>query len=494
MKLRQTEALPIAASKAGFSTASGYRLQSDPSRPSQTQESRGRRRPDPLTGIWDDEILPMLKAAPGLRSISVFEEIARRHPELGDGIRRTLERRIRDWRAVYGPDQEVIFRQRHEPGRLGLSDFTDMNDLGVTLAGIPLNHRLYHFRLIYSGFEHAHVVLGGESFVALAEGLQNALWTLGGAPREHRTDSLSAAFRNLDQVAKEDLTRRYDALCEHYRMTPSRNNRGIAHENGSIESSHGHLRRAIEDALLLRGTLDYADLTEWRRFIAEIVSRRNTRNRKQIDIERAVLQDLPVDRTSDYEETRVRVTSSSGFIIKKVFYTVPSKLIGQHLRVRLYDDRLDLFLGGTSLITIPRGRPHASGRNGYVVDYRHIIGSLRRKPMALLDLVYRDQLFPRLAYARTFDDLLNRLTQRAACKIMVQLLALAHERACEAELADQLAIDLEQGLLPDISVLSSLFGPGTEAMPNIRVVALTSLKDYEELGTVRTPQMEGATQ
>ena len=143
---------------------------------------RERRRPDPLADVWDSEIVPILQAAPSLRPVAIFEEIVRRHPELGAGIRRTLERRIRSWRALHGPEQEVIFRQVHEPGRMGLSDFTEMGDLAVTIAGQPLDHRLYHFRLAYSGFEHAHVMLGGESYVALAEGLQNALWALGGAP------------------------------------------------------------------------------------------------------------------------------------------------------------------------------------------------------------------------------------------------------------------------------------------------------------------------
>jgi len=175
-----------------------------------------------------------MKSAPGIRAIAVLEEIRRRHPEIGAGIRRTLERRMRTWRALVGPEQDVIFRQEHEPGRFGLSDFTDTSVLGVTVAGAVLGHRLYHFRLAFSGFEHAHVVLGGESFVALAEGLQNALWELGGAPREHRSDSLSAAFCNLDRDAQEDLTLRYQALIRHYDMMPTRNNRGVAHENGSI--------------------------------------------------------------------------------------------------------------------------------------------------------------------------------------------------------------------------------------------------------------------
>jgi hypothetical protein len=159
---------------------------------------RGRRRADPLVDIFDPEVVPMLLAAPGLRPIAIFEEMQRRHPQLPDCIRRTLERRIRHWRALNGQDQEVIFRQVQEPGRMGISDFTEMGELAVRVSGVDLDHRLYHFRLACSGFEHVHVILGGESYVALAEGLQNALWALGGAPREHRSDSLSAAFRNLD--------------------------------------------------------------------------------------------------------------------------------------------------------------------------------------------------------------------------------------------------------------------------------------------------------
>ena len=206
MQFRKTDPAAIAAAKAGFSPATAYRLEKNPRLPSQKKAPRGRRRPDPLENIWESEVVPMLKAAPSSRPIGVFEELRRRHLDMSPGLRRTLERRIRAWRAVHGPEQEVIFRQEHPPGRMGLSDFSDMRDLGVSIAREPLDFRLYHFRLPFSGFESAHVVLGGESFVALAEGLQNALWTLGGAPRQHRSDSLSAAFRNLDDDAQEDLT------------------------------------------------------------------------------------------------------------------------------------------------------------------------------------------------------------------------------------------------------------------------------------------------
>ena len=381
---------------------------------------------------------------------------------------------------MHGAEREIIFRQVHEPGQMGLSDFTEMGELAVGVAGVPLDHRLYHFRLACSGFEHAHVILGGESYVALAEGLQNALWALGGAPREHRSDSLSAAFRNLNRAAREDLTARYDALCVHYGMAPSRNNRGVAHENGSIESPHGHLKSAVRDALLLRGSSEFAELGAYRRFIDEIMSRKNARNAKLIAAERATLQPLPAHRTCDYEETFAFVTTSGGFTLRKVFYTVPSRLIGHRLRVRLYDDRLDLMIGATLLMTLERGRHGPNGKHGHVVDYRHVIHTLRRKPMALVNLVYRDQLFPREAYRLTFERLRERLSDRAACKIIVELLSLAHDRVCEVELAALLSEHLSADQLPDLAALRTRFAPDPARLPQV-CVELVPLSVYETL-------------
>jgi len=333
-------------------------------------------------------------------------------------------------------------------------------------------------------------VLGGESFVALAEGLQNALWTLGGVPEQHRSDSLSAAFCNLDREAQEDLTRRYEELCAHYGMTPSRNNRGVAHENGSIESAHGHLKNALRDELLLRGSCDFADLAAYRRFIDEVVGRRNARNRKRIEIERAALQQLPDRRTTDYEEARVLVTSSGGFILRRVFYSVPSRLIGHRLNVHLYDDRLECFLGSTQLLTLRRGRPpQGNGKHGHVVDYHHVIHALRKKPMALLNLVYRDQLFPRRAYARAFEVLLVKESEKQACRTMVGLLALAHDRACEADLAHAVDADLDAGSLPDLACLRDRFKPDQAAIPHV-AVELVPLSAYDELAAVRAPNAD----
>ena len=197
MSFRHAETPAVAAAKAGFSIATAYRIEQDPRLPSQKKAPRGRRRRDPLAAVWDSEVVPLLKSVPGLRPVAIFDEIRHRHPEIGVGVRRTLERRVRTWRALHGAERDVIFRQEHTPGRLGLSDFTEMGDHGVSIAGVSLDHRLYHFRLAFSGWEHAQVVLGGESFVALAEGLQNALWALGRA----RCSIAATASRLLSTIS-----------------------------------------------------------------------------------------------------------------------------------------------------------------------------------------------------------------------------------------------------------------------------------------------------
>jgi hypothetical protein len=200
----------------------------------------------------------------------------------------------------------------------------------------------------------------------------------------------------------------------------------------------------------------------------------------RIEAERSHLQCLPVARTSDFESTWVDVTRSSGFTLRKVFYTVPSRLIGHRLRARLYDDRIELFIGGSPLLSVPRGRPGPNGKHGHVVDYRHVIHALRRKPQALLGLVYRDQLFPREAYRQMFEWLRSERTARIACKVSVELLSLAHERACEGQLASVLEQLLSDQQMPDLNALRARFAPDPARLPAIRV-HLAPLSSYEAL-------------
>jgi hypothetical protein len=197
-----------------------------------------------------------------------------------------------------------------------------------------------------------------------------------------------------------------------------------------------------------------------------------------------MLTPLPRRRTADYEEKIVTVTSSGGFILRRVFYTAPSRLIGHRLRVHLYDNRIECFLGATPMMTLRRGRPVSQSKGGHVVDYHHVIHALRKKPMALNNLVYRDQLFPRPAYARAFEALLQEVGDKRACKLTVELLALAHDRGCEAELSELIDAELDAGRLPDLAFLRERFAPNPASVPEIKV-AFVALSSYDELAVVR---------
>lgn len=376
------------------------------------------------------------------------------------------------------------FPQNHPPAQRGLSDFTDARDLTVTIDGQPFDHRLYHFRLACSGWEHGEVVLGGESFTALAEGLQNALWRLGGVPDEHRTDSLSAAFRNLTRDQKEDLTRRYEDLCRHYGMTPTRNNPGEAHENGTVEAAHGHLKRRIDQALKRRGSRDFDTIVDYRLFVAALIDRHNKRRHTQVAVEAALLKPLPERRSTDFIESTAPVTRNGTIAVDKVNYSVPSRLVGQRLKVHLYDDRLLAYLGPTLVFEADRVRPTGKQR-AHVVNYRHVIDTLRRKPQAFRNYVFRDHLFPHDAYRRAWHAIDAALPPREACRTMVGLLDLAANHACEGTLADHLTTILDAGEMPDLTAIRAIFAPeeGDKAASVIDTVTVRApnLADYDQL-------------
>jgi transposase InsO family protein len=276
-----------AAARSGFSERTGRRIGTDPMLPSQRDRTRRyRTRQDPFVEVWREELVPMLQAIPGLRATTLLEELQQHHPgRYPDRLLRSLQRRVAHWRATEGPERDLIFRQEHPPGHQALSDFTDGGGLGVTLDGEPFAHLLYHFWLAYSGWQYVKAICGGESFTALTEGLQEALWQLGGVPREHRTDRLSAAYRNL--------AARYAEFCRHYDIEPSRNNAGVSHENGSVEAAHGHLKVGLGEALELRGSRDFADLAAYQAFLQEFIARKNARRRDAVGVELKALSRLP---------------------------------------------------------------------------------------------------------------------------------------------------------------------------------------------------------
>jgi hypothetical protein len=324
MRYRKIHRQELAAAKTGISVRSARRIDRNPILPSQRARRYWRSRVDPFASAWESEIRPLLEAQPRLMAITLLKKLQDDHPgQYPDSMLRTLQRRIRLWRALAGPPKEVFFDQTHAPARMGLSDFTETKGLDVSVAGVSFAPLLYHFVLAFSRWEYAEVIDGGESFQALSRGLQNALWQAGGAPREHRSDSLSAAFKNLQEEA--DFTARYQALLAHYGMRGTRNNRGESHENGSVESAHRHLKDALDQALLLRGHRDFDTRQDYEQFIGEVVMRRNARTANAFRIEREALMDLPARRSHDFVEEEARVTRRGTFTVRGILYSAPPR-------------------------------------------------------------------------------------------------------------------------------------------------------------------------
>ena len=466
-----------AAAKVGISVRSARRIERAGGLPSKSETRSWRTRADPLSRWWASDVVPLLESTPALNAVTILEELQRRDPAaVSPGLLRTLQRRLRQWRAVHGAEREVYFAQEHPPGRLGLSDFTDAAELGVVVEGEPLEHRLYQFALAYSGWRHVEVVLGGESFEALARGLQNALWQLGGVPQEHRTDSLSAAFRNLKAEAAKDLTQRYEMLCAHYAMRASRNNAGLSHENGAIESRQGTFKDRLDQALLLRGSRRFDSLDHYRQFVSEVAVRLNARIAQAFAVERVALRALPSRRTAEYEELQARMSKFGTFNVRGVLYSAPSRLVGHRLTVRLYLDRVEAYVGGVNVLNVARARP---GQR-HVIDYRHLLPALKRKPAAFARWRLREAMFPRTEYRLTWERLASQLPERQACRVMVGLLDLAIRGACEAALAQRLAQLLDVGRLPELALLEAEFAPRTPVSPEV-CVELPALASFDAL-------------
>ena len=440
-----------------------------------------RTRQDPFEAAWKFTIVPLLEKEPHLQARTILEDLQRKHPDqYPDAVLRTLQRRVREWKAVFGPEKELIFRQNHPPGWQGMSDFTNANSLEVTIEGVPFEHLLYHYRLVYSKWEAVSVILGGESFSALAEGLQNALWLSGGVPETHRTDSLSAAYKNCPDKEKEGFTEDYTALCAHYEMEPTRNNKGVARENGAIEASHGDLKNRIAQALMLRGSKNFSSVEEYRQFIRDLVMQYNRRLHKKYLEELAYLKKLPEHKTTDFAETRAFVTSGSTISIREVIYSVPSRLIGMTLKVHIYDDRLECFVGGDSVTKLERKRRNRA--RVHQIDYRHVIGSLARKPQAFRNYIYREELFPTLAFRTTWERLNQDLDSRTACREYVKILKEAAEGGREPVVNAFLEEQLFQNILPRSADVRKLFRREVAEPPQLAPIC-SNLEGYDEFLT-----------
>ena len=442
----------LAAAKAGISVRSGRRIEtSDSSRVKRDRDWRTRE--DPLEAVWHSELVPLLKSEATLTGTTLLDYLEEHYPQQYDQrVLRTLQRRVKQWKALHGPDKDVIFRQQAVIAQQGFSDFTHP-DSAITINGKPFNHLLYQFRLAYSGWRSVTVIQGGESYAALACGLQRALCQAGGSPAEHRTDNLSAARNNQQNV----WTDAYSALCAHYQMQPTRNNLGQSHENGVVECANGSLKRRISQQLKLRGHSDFENVDAYQTFLDQIAQKLNRRSRSRFLEEQAALLPLPGCQVADYQTLHVKVTRSSTIEVRRVVYSVPSRLIGERVQVKLHHDKLDLYIGQQQALTLPRIYPKPSEQRARSIDYKHVIRALASKPQAFRYSQLRDDLLPDDNYRQLWQYADEHLEKREACKWIVTILRLAFEYDIESELGQGLLGEVRQGKFATITELQERF-------------------------------------
>lgn len=476
-KRMEKKSQETAAAAAGMSIRAARKWQSGPL-PSETRQPRSwRTRADPFAGVWESEVEPLLAVdADGvLEATTLLEMLEERQPgRFGVGQLRTLQRRIRDWRAVRGPEKQVFFEQVHEPGREASVDFTHATDLGVTIAGKPLRHLLFQFVLSFSGWTWAMIAFG-ETFEALVAGVQGALWALGGVVAVLRSDNLSAATHELRKSGGRCLTTRFRHVLEHYGMRSSRIRPGESHENGVAEQAHRRVKSALAQALLLRGSSDFASLDEYSAFVADVVAR--SRNRgidAALEEERRHLRSLPTAAIPNFTTWAVSVRKWSTIRVSRRTYSVPSRLIGHGVDVRLHPDIVEVFYRGQLIETMPR----LHGDGDHRVDYRHVIWSLVRKPGAFARYRYREDLFPSLTFRLAYDALIARRGDRADVEYVriLHLAASTMETLVEAALARL----LESGEPFDYAAVKALASPEQPSVPVV-AIPLPDLGVYDRL-------------
>jgi len=419
-KLIQSEKnFGIAAMKAGMDEKTARKYRKTGKLPSELkQENNWRTRKDPFGDVWEG-IKGMLSINPGLEGKTIFEDLQRKDPgRFADGQLRTLQRRIKNWRAIEGPAKEIFFAQIHKPGELCQSDFTHMDKLGVTIDGVPFDHMIYHFVLTYSNWE-AGTICFSESFESLSHGLQNALWELGGIPHRHRTDRLGSAVNK--ETNPEEFTRRYQDIMDHYRLTPCKTNPYSPNENGDVEQRNYRFKKAVDQALLLRTHRKFKDRKEYEDFLSKLFGQLNAGRKDRLAEELEVLHRLPKRRIDSCKKLDLKVGPGCTIRVNHNVYSVSSRLIGENIQVRLYMECLEIWYGQKKVDTLPRLR----GEGKHQINYRHIIDSLVRKPGAFENYRYRDAMFPTSRFRIAYDGLKERYTAQSAASRYLKILYLA---------------------------------------------------------------------
>ena len=466
--------MEAAAAAAAMSERSARAWQSGPL-PTETTAARDwRTRTDPFAAIWASEIEPMLirDAASVLQGTTVLTWVQDQHPgEFADGLLRTLQRRMRDWRALHGAPKEVFFEQQHVPGREGAFDFTDCGELDVTIGGAAFAHLLFEFVLSYSSWTWIDLAYG-ETYEAMAAGIQGALWALGGTPAVFRSDNLSAATHEL-KTGGRGLTTRYRGLVEHYGATSTRIRPGQSHENGVVEQRHYRTKHAIAEALVLRGSRDFDDADLYLAFVRDVISRRNRRIEDRLALERPALRSLPPAAVPSYTTYPAKVRRWSTIRVSGRTYSVPSRLIGHVVEARVHPNVVEIYYRDHLLETMPRLRGEGAAR----IDYRHVIWSLVRKPGAFARYRYREELFPTLTFRRAYDALRAR-TERADVEYVRILHLAASTMEATVEIALMRLLDGDDAF--GVDEVRAIVAPHRPDVPAIAIPA-PDLTAYDRL-------------
>jgi len=474
--------IEVAGLKAGMGRKTAAKYIREGKLPSDLVQVRTwRTRRDPFEGVWP-EIAARLKDAPELEAKIVFEDLQERYPDLfPSGQLRTLQRRMKQWRAQCGPAKTVFFPQQHRPGEAAQTDFTWATELGITIGGEVFPHMLCHFVLPYSNWQWA-TTCQSESLLALRHGVQEAVFRLGRVPKFHQTDHSTAATHKPSKTEREEaapadlgFNENYLALMRHLGMKPRTTQVGAKEQNGDVESLNGALKRRLKQHLLLRGDSNFESVDQYEEWLFAILRKANTQRAAKVSEELAVMKALRVDRLREYDEVVVAVTSWSTIRIKRNTYSVPSQLMRERVRVRLFEDRLEVWHGSVRQLVCERLR----GVSGSLISYRHIIWSLVRKPGAFPRYRYREALFPSLTFRRSYDALSAALSVRQADVEYLRSLKLAAETM---ESSVEVALDtlLSHGELPLADRVKALVAPEALEIPELAAPQV-DLDEYDEL-------------
>lgn len=432
----------LASLRAGMDRKTGRKYVAAGQLPSAMVKERDwRTREDPFAEHWA-EIEARLVEAPALEAKTLFELLEQTYPDRYEpGQLRTLQRRIKVWRAARGPDKDVTLAQQHRPGEAAQTDFTWVTELAITILGQAFVHMLCVFTLPYSNWRWATVCLS-ESMAALRKGVQRSLFQLGRVPAHHQTDNSTAATHRIPDgksvVAadgKRPFNEEYVAMMRHFGMTPRTTGVGEKEQNGDAEASNRVLKRTLEQALLLRGSRDFESVAAWQAFIDDVVRKGNRAQGRRVAEDLAAMRELDVDTLPDFVEEDVLVSEWSTVRVKHCSYSVPSRLIGSWVKVRIFEDRIVVRYAGKDELDCERLR----GRHQRRIDYRHVIWSLVQKPGGFARYVYREEMFPSLVFRRAYDAI---QTPHHGVKGDLEYLRILHHAATSMEADVEAALSL----------------------------------------------------